>query len=265
MQYSIGMIEYRLETLPNVLRMLLEEAEAFIGEEEFQGKKTYLIYSEDDITDILQELNIAFESKNTEETNWQEKWKEYIQEDYLTNDIYFIFEKGKVFDDNRRTLYINPSLAFGTGAHPTTKIAAQLLSSCVNGKTMLDVGTGSGILSIAASMYGAKEIDAFDIDPMSHDNCVENIASNNCSNITAWIGDINDINNKKYDVVCANIISSVLLSIKDKINELALEYVVYSGILDNEYDSIKSQLCDGYIEEERITINEWTGVRLKKC
>ena len=82
MQYSIIMIEYRLNTLPNVLRMLLEEAEAFIGEEEFQGKTTYLIYSEDDITDILKELDITFESKNTEETNWQEKWKEYIQEDY---------------------------------------------------------------------------------------------------------------------------------------------------------------------------------------
>ena len=64
---------------------------------------------------------------------------------------------------------------------------------------------------------------------------------------------------------CANIISSVLLSIKDKVDELASEYVIYSGILDSEYENIKSQLCSGYIEEERITINEWTGVRLKKC
>ncbi len=264
MQYSIFMIEYRLNTLPDVMRMLLEEAEAFIGEEEFQGKTTYLIYSEDDITDILRELDITFESKNTEETNWQEKWKEYIQEDYLTEDIFFVFEKNKAFDDNRRTLYINPSLAFGTGAHPTTKIAAQLLSRCIKGKTMLDVGTGSGILSIAASMYGAEHVDAFDIDPLSHNNCIENIENNNCNNIYAWIGDIKDVN-KTYDVVCANIISSVLLSIKDKINEISMEYVIYSGILDSEYDNIKEQLCNGYIEEERITINEWTGVRLKKC
>ena len=265
MQYSMVMIEYRLETMPEVLRMLLEEAEAFIGEEEFQGKKTYLIYSEDDITDVLQELNISFESKDTEDTNWQEKWKEYIQEDYLTDDIFFIFEKGKVFEDNRRTLYINPSLAFGTGAHPTTKIAAQLLSPCVKGKTMLDVGTGSGILAIAASMNGASSVDAFDIDPLSHNNCIENIENNNCENISAWVGDIKDIHNKQYNVVCANIISSVLLSIKDKINELAMEYVIYSGILDSEFDSVKDELCNGYIIDKRITINEWTGVRLKKC
>lgn len=259
------MIEYRLQILPDALRLLLEEAEAFIGEEEFKGQKTYLIYSSDDISDILNELGIPFESKDTEETGWQEKWKEYIQEDYLTDDIYFIFEKDKTFEDNRRTLYINPSLAFGTGAHPTTKIAARLLSKVCSGKSILDVGTGSGILAIAASMDGAKRIDAFDIDPMSLDNCLENIKNNNCSNIDAWTGDIADIKDKSYDIVCANIISSVLLAIKDDVNRLTTEYVIYSGILESEFDNIKDELCKGYQIDERITINEWTGVRFKKC
>lgn len=259
------MIEYRLQILPDALRLLLEEAEAFIGEEEFKGQKTYLIYSSDDISDILNELGIPFESKDTEETGWQEKWKEYIQEDYLTDDIYFIFEKDKTFEDNRRTLYINPSLAFGTGAHPTTKIAARLLSKVCSGKSILDVGTGSGILAIAASMDGALHIDAFDIDPMSLDNCLENIKNNNCSNIDAWTGDIADIKDKTYDIVCANIISSVLLVLKDNINRLTTEYVIYSGILESEFDNIKDELCKGYQIDERITINEWTGVRLKKC
>lgn len=259
------MIEYRLQILPDALRLLLEEAEAFIGEEEFKGQKTYLIYSSDDISDILNELGIPFESKDTEETGWQEKWKEYIQEDYLTDDIYFIFEKDKTFEDNRRTLYINPSLAFGTGAHPTTKIAARLLSKVCSGKSILDVGTGSGILAIAASMDGALHIDAFDIDPMSLDNCLENIKNNNCSNIDAWTGDIADIKDKTYDIVCANIISSVLLAIKDDVNRLTTEYVIYSGILESEFDNIKDELCKGYQIDERITINEWTGVRLKKC
>lgn len=259
------MIEYRLQILPDALRLLLEEAEAFIGEEEFKGQKTYLIYSSDDISDILNELGIPFGSKDTEETGWQEKWKEYIQEDYLTNDIYFIFEKDKTFEDNRRTLYINPSLAFGTGAHPTTKIAARLLSKVCSGKSILDVGTGSGILAIAASMNGAKHIDAFDIDPMSLDNCLENIKNNNCSNIDAWTGDIADIKDKSYDIVCANIISSVLLAIKDNVNRLTTEYVIYSGILESEFDNIKDELCKGYQIDERITINEWTGVRFKKC
>ncbi len=259
------MIEYRLQILPDVLRILLEEAEAFIGEEEFKGHKTYLIYSSDDISDILKELEIPFESKDTEETGWQDKWKEYIQEDYLTNDIFFIFEKNKKFQDNRKTLYINPSLAFGTGAHPTTKIAARLLNKISSGKSVLDVGTGSSILAIAASMNNAKYVDAFDIDPMSLNNCHENIKNNNCSNIKAWTGDIADIKNTVYDVVCANIISSVLLAIKNDVDRLSSEYIIYSGILDKEYDIIKDELFQNYKIDERITINEWTGVRLKKC
>ena len=102
------MIEYRLQILPDVLRILFEEAETLIVEEEFKDQKTYLIYSSDDISDILNELGIPFEAKDTEETGWQEKWKEYIQEDYLTSDIFFVFEKDKKFEDNRKTLYINP-------------------------------------------------------------------------------------------------------------------------------------------------------------
>lgn len=258
------MIEYRLYTLPDKLRLLLEEIEAFIGEENFNNVKTYLIYSSDDISSILEEFNINFTYKDVEETGWQDKWKEYIKEDYLTEDIFFIFEKGKTFADNRKTIYINPSLAFGTGTHPTTKIAARLLSSVVNNKTMLDVGTGSGILSITASIEHAKFVDAFDIDKLTLNNCLENINNNNCTNIHAWIGNIKDIKNKVYDIVCANIISSVLLSIKDDINKLSSEYVIYSGILASEYDSIKNELCSGYIVDEQITINEWTGVRLKK-
>ncbi len=259
------MIEYRLQILPDVFRILFEEAETLIVEEEFKDQKTYLIYSSDDISDILNELGIPFEAKDTEETGWQEKWKEYIQEDYLTSDIFFVFEKDKKFEDNRKTLYINPSLAFGTGTHPTTKIAARLLSKICSGKSMLDVGTGSGILAISASMNGAKYIDAFDIDPMSLDNCLENIKNNDCPNIEAWTGNISDIKDKSYDIVCANIISSVLLAIKDNVNRLSSEYVVYSGILDSEFDSIKDELCLGYQIDERLTINEWTGVRLKKC
>lgn len=259
------MIEYRLQILPDVLRILLEEAEAFIGEEEFKGHKTYLIYSSDDISDILKELEIPFESKDTEATGWQDKWKEYIQEDYLTDDIFFIFEKNKKFQDNRKTLYINPSLAFGTGAHPTTKIAARLLNKISSCKSVLDVGTGSGILAIAASMNNAKYVDAFDIDPMSLNNCLENIKNNNCSNIKAWTGDIVDIKDTVYDIVCANIISSVLLAIKNDVDRLSSEYIIYSGILDKEYDIIKDELFQNYKIDERININEWTGVRLKKC
>lgn len=259
------MIEYRLKTMPLALRELLEEIGAFIGEEDFKGVKTYLIYSSDDISDILRELNIPFDEKDTDETGWEDKWKEYIKEDYLTDNIYFIFEKGKTFSDNRKTIYINPSLAFGTGTHPTTKIAARLLCGVCENMSILDVGTGSGILSIAATISNAKSVDAFDIDPISYDNCLENIKNNNCLNIiNSWIGDIKDIKDKKYDIVCANIISSTLLMLQDDIERLSSKYIIYSGLLCSEYDDIKDRLFNGYTIDEQISINEWVGVRLKK-
>ena len=269
------MIEYRLETLPEGLRFLLEEAGAFIGEEDFKGVITYLIYSSDDINDILTSLNINFTSKETSETNWEEKWKEFIQEGYLTNNIYYVFEPNKTFSDNRKTIYINPSLAFGTGTHATTQIAARLLEKVSENKTVLDVGTGSGILSIVASISGATSIDAIDIDPMSLNNCLENINNNKISNIKAWTGEINSIENKTYNIVCANIISSVLLSIKEDIFKRATDYIVFSGILVSEYNDFINALIDAsYVSkdnsdslwhiDEEISINEWIGVRLKK-
>ena len=259
------MIEYRLYSLPNMLRLLLEEADAFICEEEFKGITTYLIYSEDDISDLLQELNIQFDAVKTEETGWQDRWKEYIKEDYLTDNLFFIFEKGKTFQDNRKTIYINPSLAFGTGTHATTQAAARLLEPVSYSSTLLDVGTGSGILAITASLSGAKSIDAFDIDPMTLQNSQENISNNNCSNISVWTGEISSIKDKSYDIVCANIISSVLLSIKDDIERLAEKYIIYSGILVSEYEELMPVLKGSMWEEdEKIIINEWVGIRLVK-
>lgn len=269
------MIEYRLDSMPEVLRTLLEEADAFIGEEDFKGEKTFLIYSSDDISDVLTSLGVNFTAKDTSETNWEEKWKEFIEEGYLTNNIYYVFEPNKVFDDNRKTIHINPSLAFGTGTHATTQIAARLLEGVSHGNTVLDVGTGSGILSIVASISGAKEVDGIDIDPMSLSNCLENLKNNRVSNVRAWTGEVGSITDRTYNVTCANIISSILLSIKEDVFRLSTDYIVFSGILVSEFDEFIDALVDANLVskdenndlwhiDETLKINEWIGVRLKK-
>ncbi len=259
------MIEYRLKQMPQGLAEILEEAEMFVGEEVFKGETTYLIYSYDDISDILNELNIEYTSTHADETGWEDKWKEYIQEDWLTDDVFFIFEP-KTFDDGRKTIYINPALAFGTGAHPTTKVAARLLQTVSEGNTVLDIGSGSGILAILASKSGATEVEAFDIDEQALPNCRENIENNGCTNIKAWAGELTDIaDDKQYDVICANIISSVLLSLNDKVVKHTAKYIVYSGILISEYDEVVAKMLkEGYSVDEYLEIAEWCGVRFKK-
>lgn len=256
------MIEYRLFNLPDELKKLFDQLEIFIAEENFAGKNTFLVYSDDDISDILKDFQASFEMKDVVETGWQEKWKEYVKEDWLTDDFYFIFEP-KTFEDGRKTIYINPSLAFGTGAHPTTQIAARLLEKVAKNKNVLDIGSGSGILAILAEKSGAKIVDAFDIDPDSLPNCHENIKNNKCSKIKAWVGEIDEVGDKKFDVVIANIISSVLKEISPTVNKIASEYIIYSGILKSEYDEIINSLIPkGWHVCEKLTIGDWSGATI---
>lgn len=254
------MIEYRLSSLPTKLAELFDELEICVIVEDFSGKTTFLVYSDDDIADILKKFSVDFEFKDIEETGWQEKWKEYIKEDWLTGDIYFIFEP-KNFDDGRRTIYINPSLAFGTGAHPTTQIAARLLEKVVKGKSVLDVGTGSGILAVLAEKCGAKHVDAFDIDPSTLPNCLENIKNNDCGKITAKSGKIAEYEGKVFDVIVANIISGVLKEIIEDITPIGRDYIVFSGILEKEYDEVVGFLTpNGAVVEDKIIIGDWAGM-----
>lgn len=257
------MIEYRLKNMPSMLLELLEELGTFIATEEFKNETTYIFYSEDMLDDILLMFNVEFSKKNVAETGWQDKWKDYIKEGWLNKSIYYIFER-KLFTDNRKTILINPALAFGTGTHGTTKIAANLIEDICNGNTFLDIGTGSGILSIAASILGADKVYAFDIDKVAMNNCKENIENNNIHNICLFCSDINSINQQcRFDVVCANIISSVLLEIKDRVSKIAKDYIIFSGILISEYDEvIKELIPDNWLIDKKIEIDEWCGVRL---
>ena len=258
------MIEYRLKNLPERLEQILEEVGAFVAEEDFKGSKSYLVYATDEIDDFLSSFGVEFSSKTVEETGWQTKWKEFIQEGWLNDSIYFVFEP-KSFHDNRKTLYINPSLAFGTGTHGTTRIAARLLESIAQNRTLLDVGTGSGILSIAASMLGAEKVWSFDLDDTAMSNCAENVLNNGIGNVYLWAGDIASLKRDvQFDIVCANIISSVLLSIKDNVSAIAKDYIVYSGILKTEYDDVIHNLTPkGWSVDLKLEIDEWCGVRLK--
>ncbi len=154
-------------------------------------------------------------------------------------------------------------MAFGTGTHPTTRCAAALLEGICDGKTVVDVGCGSGILAIAAAKRGGKDIYAFDIDPVAMVNVRENLKLNNISNIKAWAGGIESY--KGYvDVLVANIITSVLTVIHPHVLELKPEYIVYSGILDSEYDQFLASIdLNDYRVVDTKQLDEWRGVLLK--
>lgn len=104
-------------------------------------------------------------------------------------------------------------MAFGTGNHETTAtIIESILQNDLTGKTILDMGCGTGILSILASMKGAKQITAIDIDKWSYEGTLENAQLNNISNIEIKLGDASLLGNEKYDLIFANIHKNVLLN-----------------------------------------------------
>ncbi|MBC7197015.1 MAG: 50S ribosomal protein L11 methyltransferase, partial [Deferribacterales bacterium] len=120
------MYEYRLKIITDELEASLKLLDIDIIEEDIYSQKEYIFYSDKKLSDLLESMNLDFVENNVDNLGWQEKWKEYLKPGLLTENVKYIFdEKDKV--EGKKSILINPSLAFGTGNHPTTKIAAMLL------------------------------------------------------------------------------------------------------------------------------------------
>lgn len=258
------MFEYRVKQITEAQMNILEDEEIYPIEENFKDWSGFIIYGDSDLNTRLSEIGLDCEQIDVNETGWEEKWKEFLKPGVLAGDLYY------VFDDEphpyKKTVKILPALAFGTGTHPTTRAAAALLIPICKDKNVIDVGCGSGILAIAAEVVGANRILAMDIDPVALGNTKLNIEWNNCSKTDAWAGGIDSVSPSfKADVVCANIITSVLMAIREDVLNRGAEYIVLSGIMKNEYETFMKQfMTDGYRIEEKVEIEEWCGVRLKK-
>lgn len=254
------MFEYRYGEIAEETFERLSEMGIYPIEEEFNNEeKHFIIYGGDDITGLIETPYIS--KTPVEETGWDEKWKEFIKPGYLTETLKYSFDTENEPDND--TILINPSMAFGTGTHPTTKCAARLLEKVCFGKTVLDAGCGSGILSIAAVKRGAAAAYAFDTDPVALVNVKENLKLNNIDNISAWAGGIESFRGS-VQVAAANIITSVLKLIHPHILDLKPEYIVYSGILHSEFEEFISEIdLSDYSIAETVCEQEWTGVVFK--
>jgi len=162
---------------------------------------------------ILQsdELEITYDIEEIEQVNWNMEWEKHF-EPIQVDDIVSIRAPFHENPNLKYDIVIEPKMSFGTGHHETTHLMIQqLLELDVTGKTVLDMGCGTGILAIFAEMRGATKLDAIDIDTWCYENSIENVERNNCKNIQVFEGDANLLGNKKYDVIIANINRNILL------------------------------------------------------
>ena len=213
---------FRVQPLQPAVEILIAELgyagfESFV-ETEF-GVTAYIQKEEwnDHILEEIQILNsdefeIKYSFNEIEQTNWNAEWEKNfqpIQVDHLCSVRAPFHEKLNTKFD----IIIEPKMSFGTGHHETTHMMIQhILKNDFVGKSVLDMGCGTGVLAILAEMKGAEPIDAIDIDNWCYLNSLENVHRNQCSNISVYEGDASLLRGKSYDVVIANINRNILLN-----------------------------------------------------
>lgn len=192
-------------------------------------------------------VGISYEilTDSISEADWADNWKKFFKVTEIGERL-VIRPSWEDYDnkDGRVVLSIDPGAAFGTGTHATTRMCLELLERYVKtGSTMLDVGSGSGILSIAAALLGAERIDGVDIDPVAVKVAKENAEINSVGDKTRFIlGDLCDKISGKYDIVCANIVADVIISLLENVGDFLKDDALFicSGIIDMREDDVKA-------------------------
>ena len=189
----------------------------------------------------------ALEQSQVQESDWADNWKQFFKctevgEKLVIRPSWETYAGGP----GRTVLDIDPGAAFGTGTHATTRLCLELLERyAAPGRTMLDIGCGSGILSIAAALLGCERIVGVDIDPLAVKVSKDNAARNHVEDRTAYLcGDLAQQVEGRYDILCANIVADVIIRLTpDAESYLAAGGVfICSGIIDIRADEVEAAL-----------------------
>lgn len=203
--------------------------------------------------------------------DWENNWKDYFKSIPVGKKLMI----HPVWDDDfdpgdRAVLDIEPGLAFGSGGHDTTRLCLEMMEDYVTRDTeFLDVGCGSGILSVSALLLGAKKAVAVDIDPLAVKKARENAELNGFdeTRYTALEGDLADKVTGKYNVVAANIVADVIILFCSQVKEFMSDDAVFitSGIIDTrEPDVLEAFKKYGFSIVERRERGGWLCFVLKK-
>jgi ribosomal protein L11 methyltransferase len=229
-------------------------------------------YFKNEIQQLIQHIssNALIEIKVIEETNWNADWEKTIQP----------IEIGKRFVvkptwseynnlENRIILHIDPKMSFGTGYHETTRLTLQLLESFmkINDK-VLDVGTGTGILAIAAIKLGAQSSVGIDNDDWSIENAQENIRLNDVtSQIQINKKELQEFNNESFDMITANLTLNTNIEMMKDFYRLLRNRgkIILSGLLVTDQPKMEEHLIKNSFQiVERLFENEWIAIAAQK-
>ncbi|UKM64540.1 50S ribosomal protein L11 methyltransferase [Flavobacteriaceae bacterium GSB9] len=210
------------------------------------------------------EFQISFTFEEIEQTNWNEEWEKNFNP-IVVNGVCSVRAPFHERFDTKYDIIIEPKMSFGTGHHETTHMMIQhILKNDFEGKSVLDMGCGTGVLAILAEMKGAKPIDAVDYDNWCYVNSLENVERNKSEHITVIEGDASVLKNKKYDIIIANINRNILLQDMEVysgcLNENGMLFL--SGFYDDDIPVIQES-CEKYMLkfEEKLERNNWVSLK----
>ena len=213
----------------------------------------------------LQAENIDFQidTNGISEEDWANNWKKYFKPTEIGDKLLILPEWEKCPETNRKILKIDPGAAFGTGTHSTTKLCLCAIEKYIKeNDNVLDIGTGSGILSIASLLVGANNAFGVDIDALAVKTARENGAKNGYyePEFTMVNGDLADKVSGKYDVCIANIVADIIIRLCDNVSDYIVDggLFITSGIIDTRVDEVLEKLNTSNFEiVEKISEKGW--------
>ena len=245
-------------------------------EKQLQGLSRVKLYLEDTDTENLKKLRafaekkgLPLEEKALPDTDWSESWKEnYPPQEVGQSLVVLPYWLSEDYRGDRKMVVLDPGLTFGTGAHPSTQMVMEAMEQTVTpGMHCLDLGSGSGILSITALRLGAESAVGVDIDPKAENIARENAAYNGFAapDFTALTGNVTgdrklmeQLSRKRYGLVLVNIVADVIIGLAPVLPEFLEEdtVLICSGILDTRLEDVLRAL-----QKAGLTV---TGIRQKE-
>ena len=269
---------YELTIKPNLYyELFLDLADSLTKDAIEELNETIIIRSVDEL-DVVEagvlafakELSTAFSTDITCETIYEKKenqdWIKQYQQSVQPIEVgrFYIHPSWSESKDDKINIVIDPTLAFGSGHHETTNECLIAIDKYVSEDSIVcDVGTGSGILGIAASKLGAS-VDICDTDIVAVEDAIKNFNTNCVNSVEYWEGSANTTK-KIYDVVIANIVADVLAMISKDIKKITKEngIIILSGIMEQHKSKVLKKFSDCEIVEE-LQQNEWVTLIVKR-
>tara|TARA_R110002050_G_scaffold34445_5_gene87004 strand:- start:749 stop:1585 length:837 start_codon:yes stop_codon:yes gene_type:complete len=259
----------------DILIALLDSIGYDSFEETPQGLKAYIL-SEDFDESALKALplfsnpdySISYDTEKLATINWNEEWERHYEPVSLNKDLYIRAPFHEAQGDYRFEIVIEPKMSFGTGHHFTTRLmSAAMFNLNFQGKDVLDMGTGTGILAILAEKLEAKSILAIDNFDWAVENTAENAERNGCTKVEALHGDASALSGRDFNIILANINRNVLLE-DMKVYVASMRSgadLLLSGFFDYDFNLIdEAAKAQGLSFVGKIEENRWQCCHYKK-